>query len=159
MFYSLFFFMHGVIGVFIGKVQPFNCPLRALMGCLCPPALFRWPNNVVRSQDWKDLRKCDLVPEFAIVIIAPPIGFNFVIFYNCIPVRILTATLALRTSFILVLGLRFEPQLTIKLSIVFNFPWLCTIGLEKINLIFENSNLLNWTGIKLKNMIFHRFSA
>ena len=48
--------------------------------------------------------KCDLVLRFVIVLIAPPIGFEFVTLCNCIPVIISTATFALHAFFILVLG-------------------------------------------------------
>ena len=79
-----------------------------------------------------------------------------------VPVKNSMLALNLRSFFILVPDFQFmlfDPQLTIKLSIVFNWtPDFVQLVWKNSIQFFENPKLLNWTRIKLPNLIFHLLS-
>ena len=80
--------------------------------------------------------KYNLVPQYLIGSIAPPISFKLLILCNHIPVKISTATLNERAFFILVSGFRFarfNPQLTIKFSIRSIWPLISHYWLKNSN--------------------------
>ena len=91
--------------------------------------------------------KINLVPQFLIYSIAPIIGFKLFILFNCIPIKNSMLALNLRAFFILVPDFQFMlfgPQLTIKLSIIFNrTPDFAQMAWKKSNSVSENSQLLN----------------
>ena len=113
-------------------VSAFMQKTEGMQGCSC---------TVQVSEQCRDMpnlcwKKYNLVPQCLISSIAPLISFRLLILRNRIPVKISIATLNVRAFFILVFGFwfaRFNPQLTVKLSIRSIWPLISRYWLKNSN--------------------------
>jgi hypothetical protein len=119
-------FVHVFIGL-KGNPSVAHGVQRRVAACDC-----RWRPCTVQvieqcshaCDNYREMEKINLVPQLLIGSIAPSIGFKLLILCDCVPVKNSMLALNLRASFILVPDFQFmlfDPQLTIKLSIVSNW--------------------------------------